>query len=78
MLSYVSGVLIPEASSIIRRSYDELQAEFKELDSNVLIRYSFGRGLDLKQRQIDDVERFRSAVRGPLCPGGFNWEERPR
>jgi hypothetical protein len=78
MLSYVSGVLIPEASSIMRRSYDELQAEFKELDSNVLIRYSFGRGLDLKQRQIDDVERFRSAVRGPLCPGGFNWEERPR
>jgi hypothetical protein len=63
MLSYVSGVLIPEASSIIRRSYDELQAEFKELDSNVLIRYSFGVGLDLKQRQIDDVERFRSAVR---------------
>jgi len=64
MLSYVSGVLIPEASSIIRRSYDELQAEFKELDSNALIRYSFGVGLDLKQRQIDDVERFRSAVRG--------------
>jgi hypothetical protein len=64
MLSYVSVVLIPEASSIIRHSYDELQAEFKELDSNVLIRYSFGRGLDLKQRQIDDVERFRSAVRG--------------
>ena len=64
MLSYVSGVLIPEASSIIRRSYDELQAEFKELDSNALIRYSFGTGLDLKQRQIDDVERFRSAVRG--------------
>jgi hypothetical protein len=64
MLSYVSGVLIPEASSIIRRSYDELQAEFKELDSNALIRYSFGIGLDLKQRQIDDVERFRSAVRG--------------
>jgi hypothetical protein len=63
MLSYVSVVLIPEASSIIRHSYDELQAEFKELDSNVLIRYSFGRGLDLKQRQIDDVERFRSAVR---------------
>jgi hypothetical protein len=64
MLSYVSGVLIPEASSIMRHSYDELQAEFKELDSNVLIRYSFGVGLDLKQRQIDDVERFRSAVRG--------------
>jgi hypothetical protein len=64
MLSYVSGVLIPEASSIIRRSYDELQAKFKELDSNALIRYSFGIGLDLKQRQIDDVERFRSAVRG--------------
>jgi hypothetical protein len=64
MLYYVSGVLIPEASSIIRRSYDELQAEFKELDSNVLIRYSFGRGLDLKQKQIGDVERFRSAVRG--------------
>jgi hypothetical protein len=64
ILSYVSGVLIPEASSIIRRSYDELQAEFKELDSNALIRYSFGIGLDLKQRQIDDVERFRSAVRG--------------
>jgi hypothetical protein len=64
MLSYVSGVLIPEASSIMRRSYDELQAEFKELDSNALIRYSFGIGLDLKQRQIDDVERFRSAVRG--------------
>jgi hypothetical protein len=64
MLSYVSGALIPEASSIIRRSYDELQAEFKELDSNALIRYSFGIGLDLKQRQIDDVERFRSAVRG--------------
>jgi len=64
MLSYVSVVLIPEASSIIRHSYDELQAEFKELDSNVLIRYSFGRGFDLKQRQIDDVERFRSAVRG--------------
>jgi len=64
MLSYVSGVLIPEASSIIRRSYDELQAEFKELDSNALTRYSFGVGLDLKQRQIDDVERFRSAVRG--------------
>jgi hypothetical protein len=64
MLSYVSGVLIPEASSIIRRSYDELQAEFRELDSNALIRYSFGVGLDLKQRQIDDVERFRSAVRG--------------
>jgi hypothetical protein len=64
MLSYVSGVLIPEASSIIRRSYDELQAEFRELDSNALIRYSFGIGLDLKQRQIDDVERFRSAVRG--------------
>jgi hypothetical protein len=64
MLSYVSGVLIPEASSIIRRSYDELQAEFNELDSNALIRYSFGIGLDLKQRQIDDVERFRSAVRG--------------
>jgi hypothetical protein len=64
MLSYVSGVLIPEASSIIRRSYDELQAEFKELDSTALIRYSFGVGLDLKQRQIDDVERFRSAVRG--------------
>jgi hypothetical protein len=64
MLSYVSGILIPEASSIIRRSYDELQAEFKELDSNALIRYSFGIGLDLKQRQIDDVERFRSAVRG--------------
>jgi hypothetical protein len=67
MLSYVSGVLIPEASSIIRRSYDELQAEFKELDSNVLIRYSFGRGLDLKQRQIDDVERFKSAVRCPAA-----------
>jgi hypothetical protein len=64
MLSYVSGVLIPEASSIIRRSYDELQAEFKELDSTALIRYSFGAGLDLKQRQIDDVERFRSAARG--------------
>jgi hypothetical protein len=64
MLSYVSGVLIPEASSIMRHSYDELQAEFKELDSNALIRYSFGVGLDLKQRQIDDVERFRSAVRG--------------
>jgi hypothetical protein len=64
MLSYVSGVLIPEASSIIRRSYDELQAEFKELDATALIRYSFGVGLDLKQRQIDDVERFRSAVRG--------------
>jgi hypothetical protein len=48
----------------MRHSYDELQAEFKELDSNVLIRYSFGVGLDLKQRQIDDVERFRSAVRG--------------
>jgi hypothetical protein len=64
MLSYVSGVLIPEASFIIRRSYDELQAEFKELDSNALIRYSFGVGLNLKQRQIDDVERFRSAVRG--------------
>jgi hypothetical protein len=64
MLSYVSGALIPEASSIIRHSYDELQAEFKELDSNALIRYSFGIGLDLKQRQIDDVERFRSAVRG--------------
>jgi hypothetical protein len=64
MLSYVSGVLIPEASSIIGRSYDELQAEFKELDSNALIRYSFGVGLDLKQRQIDDVERLRSAVRG--------------
>jgi hypothetical protein len=64
MLSYVSGVLIPEASSIMRRSYDELQAEFKDLDSNALIRYSFGVGLDLKQRQIDDVERFRSAVRG--------------
>jgi hypothetical protein len=63
MLSYVSGVLIPEASSTIRRSYDELQAEFKELDSSALIRYSFGVGLDLKQRQIDDVERFRSAVR---------------
>jgi hypothetical protein len=63
MLSYVSGVLIPEASSIIRRSYDELQAEFKELDSNALIRHSFGTGLDLKQRQIGDVERFRSAVR---------------
>jgi hypothetical protein len=44
MLSYVSGVLIPEASSIIRRSYDALQAEFKELDSNALIRYSFGVG----------------------------------
>jgi hypothetical protein len=52
MLSYVSGVLIPEASSIIRRSYDELQAEFKELDSNALIRDSFGIGLDLKQKQI--------------------------
>jgi len=64
MLSYVSGVLIPEASSIMRRSYDELQAEFEDLDSNALIRYSFGVGLDLKQRQIDDVERFRSAVRG--------------
>jgi hypothetical protein len=64
MLSYVSGALIPEASSIIRRSYDELQAEFKELDSTALIRYSFGVGLDLKQRQIDDVERFRSAARG--------------
>jgi hypothetical protein len=64
MLSYVSGALIPEASSIIRHSYDELQAEFKELDSNALIRCSFGVGLDLKQRQIDDVERFRSAVRG--------------
>jgi hypothetical protein len=64
MLSYVSGVLIPEASSIIRHSYDELQAEFRELDSNALIRYSFGVGLDLKQRQIDDMERFRSAVRG--------------
>jgi hypothetical protein len=64
MLSYVSGVLIPEASSIIGRSYDELQAGFRELDTNALIRYSFGIGLDLKQRQIDDVERFRSAVRG--------------
>jgi hypothetical protein len=64
MLSYVSGALIPEASSIVRRSYDELQGEFKDLDSNALIRYSFGVGLDLKQRQIDDVERFRSAVRG--------------
>jgi hypothetical protein len=64
MLSYVSGALIPEASSIIRRSYDELQVEFRELDSNALIRYSFGDGLNLKQRQIDDVERFRSAVRG--------------
>jgi hypothetical protein len=64
MLSYVSGVLIPEASSIIRRSYDELQVEFDELDSNALIRYSFGIGLGLKQRQIDDVERFRSAIRG--------------
>jgi len=63
MLSYVSGVLIPETSSIIRCSYDELQAEFRELDSNTLSRYSFGVGLDLKQRQIDDVERFRSAVR---------------
>jgi len=64
MLSYVSGVLIPEASSIIGRSYDELHAGFRELDTNALIRYSFGIGLDLKQRQIDDVERFRSAVRG--------------
>jgi hypothetical protein len=64
MLSYVSGVLIPEASSIIRHSYDELQAEFKELDTNALIRDSFGIGLDLKQKQIGDVERFRSAVRG--------------
>jgi len=63
MLSYVSGVLIPEASSIIGRSYDELQAEFRELDSNALIRYSFGVGLDLKQRQIDVMERFRSAVK---------------
>ena len=63
ILSYVSGVLIPEASLIIRRAYDVLQAEFRELDSNALIRYSFGVGLDLKQRQIDDVERFRSAVR---------------
>jgi hypothetical protein len=63
ILSYVSGVLIPEVSSIIRRSYDEHQAEFRELDSNALIRYSFGVGLDLKQKQIDDVERFRSAVR---------------
>jgi hypothetical protein len=61
-LSYVPGVLIPEASSIIRRSYDVLQAEFKELDSNALIRYSFGVSLDLKQKQIDDVERFGSAV----------------
>jgi hypothetical protein len=64
MLSYVSGVLIPETSSIIRHSYDELQAEFKELDSNALNRYFFGIGLDLKQMQIDDVERFGSAVRG--------------
>jgi len=64
MLSYVSGALIQEASSIIRRSYDELQVEFKDLDSNALIRYSFGDGLNLKQRQIDDVERFGSAVRG--------------
>jgi hypothetical protein len=64
ILSYVSGVLIPEASLIIRRACDVLQAEFKDLDINALIRYSFGVGLDLKQRQIDDVERFRSAVRG--------------
>jgi hypothetical protein len=63
ILSYVSRVLIPEVSSIIRRSYDELQAEFRELDSYALIRYSFGVGLNLKQKQIDDVERFRSAVR---------------
>jgi hypothetical protein len=64
MLSYVSGVLIPEASLIIRHACDVLQAEFKDLDINALIRYSFGVGLDRKQRQIDDVERFRSAVRG--------------
>ena len=48
----------------MRHSYNEFQAEFRDLDSNALIRCSFGIGLDLKQRQIDDVERFRSAVRG--------------
>jgi len=48
----------------MKHSYNEFQAEFKELDSNALIRCSFGVGLDLKQRQIDDVERFRSAISG--------------
>ncbi|MEM2233155.1 MAG: DUF262 domain-containing protein [Nitrososphaerota archaeon] len=61
LLSYVSGALLPEAAGIVRRAYDEFQRDFHQLDSNALIRYAFGT-LGLKQREIDDAERLRSAV----------------
>jgi hypothetical protein len=55
ILSYVSGVLIPEASLILLRRWFGSQAEADRRRGEVQVR-----------RQ------------GPLCPGGFDWEERPR
>jgi len=62
MLSYAAGVLDPELSKIMREWYDKLQKICPSLEIQPIIRYGFGVGLGLKQREIDQVERFKAAV----------------
>lgn len=62
MLSYSAGALIPKASTIIRKWYNELQSKCTTLDIQPVIRFGFGVGLELKQKSIDTVDKFKSAV----------------
>jgi len=62
MLSYAAGALVPRASNIIRDWYDDLQRKCRVLDIQPVIRFGFGVGLELRQKDIDQVDRFKSAV----------------